>query len=168
MGSISEELAGLLIGNLHPERKLELSELVGELIPLGPEKSVVRRQGAGFGSAEQNRRVEQRAVEVVSERLKSEGWKVRSAESENVGYDLDCRKGKQRKHVEVKGVSGAIPSFIISENEVATSKKDEDWWVYIVTRALSWTPECHIHNSEDFSTKHRLNPINYRAAPKGR
>ena len=152
-----------VIGNLHPERKLELSELVGGLIPSGPEKSVVRRQGAGFGSAEQNRRVEQRAVEVVSEKLKNEGWKVRSVESEDVGYDLDCRKGKQRKHVEVKGVSGASLSFIISENEVATSKKDEDWWVYIVTGALSRKPKCHIHNSEDFSTKHRLKPINYIA-----
>jgi hypothetical protein len=59
--------------------------------------------GAGFGRSEENRKVEEAAVNLVSETYRREGWHVESVEQERCGFDLRCLRNDQEAHVEVKG-----------------------------------------------------------------
>jgi hypothetical protein len=45
-------------------------------------------RGAGFGDSEMNRKVEQAAIAVVTDKLARAGWTVTSVEHDRVGYDL--------------------------------------------------------------------------------
>ena len=147
-----------------------LPELLRWLSPLtasssfGGRRSLPKGQGAGFGSAETNRQVEARAVEIVTKQLRADGWVVKSVESDNVGYDLECSRGKERRHVEVKGVSGDLPSCIITANEYETAKRDPKWWIHIVTQARSSRSDCFSCSGQEFVEQYQLQPISYRAS----
>lgn len=93
--------------------------------------------GAGFGSPESNRKVELAAVKAVTQSLSKAGWKVKSVEKQNLGYDLLATKGTQTQHVEVKGVAGDVPEFIITQNELACAKSDKAFVLAVVTGALT-------------------------------
>ena len=121
------------------------------------------KTGAGFGDAETNKKVEKAAIGAVTRRLKRDGWKVKSVEDLSVGYDLFATQGRTVRKVEVKGVSGSQPSFVITENEVATSKSDKCWELWVVTGALSKKPNLHQYTSSQFAKKFALKAISYRA-----
>src|SRR5258708_7353942 len=96
-----------------PSYTTELERLAGvpsESLPL----ERVFRRGSGFGDPETNRRVEEAAVAFVTESYKKRGWRIISVESERRGYDLHCQKARTEECVEVKGVQGEVPSFIIT------------------------------------------------------
>jgi hypothetical protein len=80
--------------------------------------------GAGFGSAAENRLVEQAAIRAVTREYTSRGWHVTSRERFCLGYDLYCKRGQKEEHVEVKGIRGAVCSFIITANEREVSRYD--------------------------------------------
>jgi hypothetical protein len=119
--------------------------------------------GAGFGFAENNKKVEKAAIASVTRRLKHDGWKVTSVESLAVGYDLLAKQGGKKRNIEVKGVSGSKPNFIITENEASASKSDDDWELWIVTNALSKKPKLQNFTASQFNKKFVLKPISYRA-----
>ncbi len=79
--------------------------------------------GAGFGTPEQNKRVEEAAIRAAVDRLRAEGWTVKNVCTENRGYDLACSKRARVRHVEVKGAQGTGSQFIITANEVRAWKK---------------------------------------------
>lgn len=56
-------------------------------------------QGGGFGSAAENRKVEERAVKLAKAWYKKRGYRVVSREKENIGYDLQCSKPGEEIHV---------------------------------------------------------------------
>lgn len=72
-------------------------------------------------SAAINRAVERRAVEVTTEHLEAQDWHV-----QDVGlveaYDLDCVRGDESLHVEVKGTSGLGEIVSLTANEVAHAR----------------------------------------------
>ncbi|NJM40445.1 MAG: hypothetical protein HC853_06615 [Anaerolineae bacterium] len=74
---------------------------------LKPEKesldSKLPVSGAGFGNAEQNKKVEQRAITLVMNLLYKNGWTVDSVELKNLGYDLHCKKVLQLAMLKSKG-----------------------------------------------------------------
>lgn len=71
--------------------------------------------------------------------LEAQGWGVADVHSLNVGYDLEARKGRHYRYVEVKGVWKAASSRGISltGNEIAKAGLlAGDYWLYVVD-------QCH-------------------------
>lgn len=128
---------------------------------------VASANGAGFGSPEQNRKVEKAAVKEVTNFYKQRGHTVRSREKDNLGYDLDVSKGSRVLHVEVKGASGTIPAFPITCGEVARAKSDNEFVLAVVTNALKpRLRKLKRYSAEEFLRRHALTPIAFMAKPK--
>ncbi|NUN96363.1 MAG: DUF3883 domain-containing protein [Candidatus Omnitrophica bacterium] len=123
-------------------------------------------RGAGFGEPEKNRRVEEAAVKFVTEWYTREGWAVVSVESEKLGYDLVCKKEGMEESVEVKGVSGEDPRFIITEREANAAETLPDFFLCVVTAALTSRPQLHRFSGEEFLDKYNLFPIQHLAVPR--
>lgn len=120
--------------------------------------------GAGFGDFETNRKVERAAVRAVTRRLRDEGWEVRSVELAKLGYDLDCRRGSESAHVEVKGVRGMKTQFFITAAEVACWRKDPACRIAVVTSALN-KPAIEFFTRAELD-KFRFVDVLYRASRK--
>ncbi|NDK90411.1 DUF3883 domain-containing protein [Gordonia desulfuricans] len=93
--------------------------------------------GAGFGDPESNRLVEAAAVEKVTDYLEARGYVVTDVGSKKLGWDLTCVGDAGDIHrVEVKGVSGATPTVLLTANEYRSAQEDEGWELAVVTTAL--------------------------------
>ncbi len=125
--------------------------------------SGAKGNGAGFGDPQTNREVERKAVDFVWSQLADQGYALKSVEPNNCGYDIEAKKANRTRHIEVKGVSGTMPSFIITENEVRISMSDPKWEVWIVTGARSAHPVVHQYSGKELDSKFELTPISYRA-----
>lgn len=150
MRQLTAESVGLL------EAKWSGSNLVSEF-----EESV--RKGAGFGNPETNRKVEKAAISFVTQWYEARGWKVKSVEVEKRGYDLLCTKGKSEEHVEVKGIQGREPTFIITADEVRQAQTNSNFIICIVTAALTEKPQMSRYNGANLMKKFNLAPLAYRA-----
>lgn len=102
--------------------------------------STSKPAGGGFGSAVENKAVEQRAIGHVSRWYRGRGWKVVSRERENIGYDLECIKSGREIHVEVKGTQGAGDSFPMTNLEYRLMGIDPHFVLAVVGNALSGRP----------------------------
>src|ERR1039458_150958 len=87
------------------------------------EAELRRRLGSGFGSAEQNKKVELAAIKAAKNHYKDDGWNVESVEAEKIGFDLRCRKGKLERHVE--GTAGARCRRPLPPTVVRSSLSDQ-------------------------------------------
>lgn len=128
-------------------------------------EAAFRASGGGFGTPEENSRVEKAAIAFVRRQLKKEGWAVDSVEQEKCGYDLKCRRKNARRHVEVKGISGTKCEFIITMNERVRAQEDSAFFLYVVTGARSARPRLEILTERDLQRGFSLRPIAYRATP---
>ena len=80
--------------------------------------------GQGFGlTAEQRKAVEQRAVDVAINHLKSLGALWITDVGATQSYDLDCSISGQKLFVEVKGSTSAGGAVILTKNEVEFHRK---------------------------------------------
>ena len=87
--------------------------------------------------AEARKRVEQAAVSYVTKEYQGVGYKVVSREKENIGWDLDAKKGDISLKLEVKGLAQSEVSVRISENEYnAMAAHKESYRLCVVTNAL--------------------------------
>jgi hypothetical protein len=120
-------------------------------------------QGAGFGTPEQNRLVEQAAVSAVKKWYSASGWDVLSVEKERCGFDLVCRKGPEEENAEVKGVRGGAQDFIITAGEVIQARENVTGVVWVVTEALSDSPTLNRYSGKEFIARFTLEPLQYRA-----
>ncbi len=81
--------------------------------------------------------VEKSAVDKVKGYYENKKYKVISVENDNCGWDLEVTKNGKYLKVEVKGLSGSIPSIELTPNEYRYfSNKDDDYRLAIVTSAL--------------------------------
>ncbi|MEY4322295.1 MAG: hypothetical protein RL410_76 [Actinomycetota bacterium] len=117
-----------------------IERLITRPVSADDKPSVMRKTGAGYGSAEKNRLVEVAAVSIVIKELKKAQWRVVDVQSKNLGWDLTAKKGTQTRKIEVKGVSGLLPSVILTRNEHRAFATEKDWELAIVTMALSKHP----------------------------
>lgn len=104
--------------------------------------------GAGFGTAETNEIVEERAMSLVISKYKKSGYKVEDVSSKNLGWDLTAASKKDVKdvrHIEVKGVSGISPKIFLTRNEFSKAKEDSLWELAIVIKALSKKPQVLLY-----------------------
>lgn len=94
-------------------------------------------RGAGFGTAEQNRKVEAAAIKHVRDTYEADGYAITSVEAARCGWDLTATRGVEELHVEVKGVSGTLVRFFLTANEYKTALTDPAWLLVVVTDALN-------------------------------
>ena len=104
---------------------------------LAPKIIANNLHGAGFGTPEENKRVELAAMQRVTRYYKDLGWKVRDVSLQNRGYDLLCEKGAAKRHVEVKGATGGAEQFIITAREAKVWESDSRYVLVLVRNALS-------------------------------
>jgi hypothetical protein len=116
-----------------------------------------------FGDSETNRLVEVAAVGIVRQHYEAEGWTVVSRESDKCGYDLECSRGRSRRHVEVKGRSGAEVAFVLTQRELEAAETDSLFQLAVVTLALTGTPVAQFYGKAEFAERFSLRPISYVA-----
>jgi len=104
----------------------------------------------------------------VTRTLAADGWKVVSREQAKVGYDLRAKRGKVERHIEVKGVKGRHPDFMITEGEVSCASDDPKWEIWIVTSALKRSRKATVLPGADLVQRYSLTPISYRASTRVR
>lgn len=86
---------------------------------------------------ERKKKVEIKAVEIVTKHYESMNYNVASREKDNIGWDLDVIKGNEKIKVEVKGLSGNSIYVELTPNEYANLKKYYvDYIVAIVLNVL--------------------------------
>lgn len=93
--------------------------------------------GAGFGDAATNRKVELAAEAAVQLHYEAAGWAITRVAHLKCGWDLTATRNDEQRHLEVKGVSSAMPSVLLTRNELRTAETDPDWALAVVTGALT-------------------------------
>ena len=116
---------------------LELLDGVPDPPGPAPEEITVDENGAGFGDPVKNRVVELAAMREVIRHLEAEGWDWDDVSLNKVGWDVTASKGSVSRHIEVKGVSGPIPTVLLTRNEYDKAQADPDWCLMVVTNALN-------------------------------
>lgn len=91
---------------------------------------------------------------------------IRSVEADKCGYDLECRSNGAEEHVEVKGVQGDEPAFIITAGEVRNLMLDRKHVTAVVTNALSTAPLLTRFSRDEFLNNFHLEPLAYRATSR--
>ncbi|QVM85255.1 DUF3883 domain-containing protein [Novosphingobium decolorationis] len=112
-----------------------------------------------LGTAAFRAEVEKAAIKAVIKTLKAEGFKVKSHEHLNRGYDLKAthRETGQVLRVEVKGTAGRSRRFFLSENEKRFLENSQ-WRFAIVTTALE-KPTVEIFDLSKFKAEFDLSPL---------
>ena len=128
-------------------------------------EAALRAVGAGFGTPEGNRKVERAAVAFARGHLKKEGWEARSVELKKCGFDLECARGSDRLHVEVKGISGGVCAFILTSGELRRAREDRYFRIYAVTAAIEKRPSLRVISGPDLETGFKLSPLAWMAKP---
>jgi hypothetical protein len=123
-----------------------------------------QRRFAGFGTAEHNREVEEAALRFVTQRYQAQGWEVFDVSGQHLGYDLRCTRGAEEAHIEVKGVAGTVPTFLLTENERQSAATDPLWGVAVVTGALEPSPELLEVGGAELLASWRLDPVTWRVS----
>lgn len=115
----------------------ELAMLLGQGPPPEPTGKVTGQQ---HGNAEHNRLVELEAMALVSAGYDAEKWIVTDVSKDNLGWDLEVRRDKLSRYVEVKGVTGASPEFFLTPNEYRAAEDEEDWIAVVITDVFGDEP----------------------------
>jgi hypothetical protein len=147
-------------------------DLPSELIPpahvgvdiVAENKFVGIQVGAGFGDPAENKLVESASVRAVVKAYEADRWLVRSVERDRCGFDLECTKDGEVEHVEVKGVRGSGLCFLITAGEVEQARANANFFLLVVTSALTASPTLTKFTGADFCRRFDLSAIQYRAA----
>lgn len=88
--------------------------------------------------AEARKRVEQAAIAFVTKEYKKLGYTITSREKENLGWDLDAKKGAIELQLEVKGLAQSQISVRITKNEHDFMMSNKaSYRLCVVTNALN-------------------------------
>lgn len=128
-------------GQYSPVHVAPLGESVDDAFEQLHKRTIqVSPSGAGFGDAETNRLVEVAAMGAAIAHYHD--WEPYDVSSSRCGWDITFRRGGNELHVEVKGVSGQRAKVLLTRNEVAVARADQQWSLLVVTRALV-SPQVH-------------------------
>lgn len=110
------------------------AEHLATLLGQGPLPRKPRRKGGQrFGVAEHNHLVELEAMELVIAGYESDRYVVRDVSKENLGWDLEARRGGKISYIEVKGATGPLPEFFLTPNEHRAAREQEGWVAVVIT-----------------------------------
>lgn len=129
-------------------------------------EEILSSQGAGFGDPIKNLQVEVAAIRFVREEYASKGFAVESVELQKIGYDLLVKQDSTEFHLEVKGVAGTEPAFIITENEKRCAEADQRFRLVVVTNALLANPEMLEITGKQLLSEYDFSPLAYRASSR--
>ena len=128
-------LAKFLLNTIEKEQNITIADLnnfdENKTISLDDlktkrKKNSLKSSGQGFGLGPLERKaIEQRAMEVVSKKMKKNGWKVEDVHKEkNRGYDFILKKEGKTIYCEIKGTQNAGTKVILTKNEVFAAKNN--------------------------------------------
>jgi len=90
-------------------------------------------------------RIEKKAVDMTRKHFENIGFTVKSFEKDNLGWDLEATRGKNKLRIEVKGLSQEILLFELTPNEYEKSQEFiRSYRISVVTNALTKKPTPHI------------------------
>ncbi|MER7073234.1 DUF3578 domain-containing protein [Terrabacter sp. NPDC000476] len=102
----------------------ELSPEVADAVSATNQAAGRRGRGQGFRlTAQEKSAIERRAVAVVSQHLRSEGWTVKDVGATS-SFDLDARRNGDRLYVEVKGTTSLGEEVVLTRNEVELHREN--------------------------------------------
>ncbi|MDM9584289.1 DUF3883 domain-containing protein [Nostoc sp. GT001] len=156
----SEESESSNISDSSNESETIQATSIAQLQKEGEQKQETTSLGAGFGNYQKNKEVEKAAIDFVQKQY--DGWDIQSFERDKIGYDLTCTKDSIVKNVEVKGVSGGEPAFIITANEIEQANKNPNFVLWVVTSALN-SPKGYCWTGCEMLSQFELKPIQYMA-----
>jgi hypothetical protein len=130
-----------------------------------------RARGQGFLISHAVRKcVEDYAMRWAVQHYENEGWSVSNV-SATKSYDLQCTRGAQRLHVEVKGTTTAGETVILTRNEVTHAEQEHPFVELFVVAEIvvdgsaSDSPHArggHAHVRKEWSPEaDRLLPVGY-------
>jgi hypothetical protein len=139
--------------SLHPEKKSTLNKVIayiesgGKIESIQEKKKNSKTNLARQFDVETRIKVEKSAINIAqkyySERYGKDN--VKSVEKDNVGWDLEINTGSITLKIEVKGLSGSKIAVELTPNEFkALNKKQENYFLFIVTNALSKNPNFEV------------------------
>lgn len=76
--------------------------------------------------SEARKRVEKAAIDFVTKEYKALGYKIKSREKDNIGWDLDAKKNGIYLKLEVKGMAKNYVNVVISNNEYKNMMANKD------------------------------------------
>jgi hypothetical protein len=130
-----------------------------------PQVAYVAKAGGGFGETTSNARVEKAAIAFTMRRLKKQRWSVKSVEADGCGFDLVCVRAEQVVHMEVKGTSGPLASFILTSKERSAAEHDPLFMLAIVTSATT-RPRLQTLSGKKALTTFAMTPLSFICRPK--
>ncbi len=126
--------SGRIVDGAAAER---LASLLGQA-PLPPKAR--KKGGQQFGPAEHNRLVELEAMTRVSAGYEAERYVVSDVSTQNLGWDLEARRGGKVAYVEVKGTTGPLPEFFLTPNEHRAASDQEGWVAVVIAEVFGAEP----------------------------
>jgi len=111
------------------------------------QRTIITSRGGYKGSLdyETRKKIEKTAVKIVTMYYRKLGYTVESREKDNIGWDLDVQRGKDKLKVEVKGNKNEGVYFELSPNEYENMLKDKcNYRIAVVSKALSANPKLRI------------------------
>jgi hypothetical protein len=139
--------------SLHPEKKSTLNKLIayiesdGKIESIQDKKKTSKTTLSRQVDVETRMKVEKSAIDTAVKYYQVRYGKenVKSVEKDNVGWDLEINTGSVTLKVEVKGLSGSKMAVELTPNEFkALNKKQENYFLFIVTDALSKKPNFEV------------------------
>ena len=129
---IPHRLAKFLLNKIEEQQNLTLGDLnnFDETKQLSIEdlksKNKKSSGGQGFGlSTDERKAVEKRAMDIVSQSMKKDGWKIKDVHKEKKrGYDFIFKKEDKVIYCEVKGTQNSDAKVILTKNEVIAAEKN--------------------------------------------
>jgi len=87
------------------------------------------------------------AVEYVTKHFRGYGYKAENVAEQNTGVHIEVsnNKGAMLLKVAIKGVSRGVPSFRLTKEELASSKREPLWRLLVVNDALGAAPTHKIY-----------------------
>jgi len=128
-----------------PQEVFPKIETIIGMIEVKKISEVENYSGIGYNPEEvyehekHKKEIENKAMEIVINKLKEDRWEVEDVHEDNLGYDLKAIKDGKLRYIEVKGLSDAnSESFIMTLNEYKASKfYKENYYVYLVLDPLN-------------------------------